>query len=88
MTITPTAPVTKYAAVTLANIASRTRVRLVRRGTGVKPPAQHAQHLVSLLAKVPADLTPESEAYEEHVIQRFAEAYCELWLVAPIEGGR
>ena len=82
MTATSTRPVTRYAAETLAAIASRTRVRLVRRGTQVKPPAEHAQHLVSLLEKVPADCTPESVAYADFVVSEFAKRFEQLEAVS------
>lgn len=88
MTATSTAPITPFAAQALARIASRTRVRLVRRGISVQTPAEHAQHLVSLLARVPEDYSNESVLYAVQVQQEFAKRYVHLRGVASIRGAR
>lgn len=85
MTAISTAPVTPFAAEALARIASRTRVRLVRRGISVQTPAEHAQHLVSLLARVPEDHSNESLLYAVQVQQEFAKRYVQLCMVAPLK---
>lgn len=85
MTATSTKPSTRYAAQALALIASRTRVRLVRRGTAVPPPADHARHVVSLLSKVP-NYGLETRATEDRVHEEYAQRFCSLaWLTAPVE---
>jgi hypothetical protein len=78
---------TRYVALTQARIASKHRLRLVRRGTAVPPPADHARHVVSLLSKVPA-YGQETRAFEDRVFEDYAQRYCELFLVAPLDGGR
>lgn len=76
---------TRYVALTQARIASRTRLRLVRRGTAVASPADHARHVVSLLSKVP-NYGLESRATEDRVHEAYARTFCSLaWLTAPVE---
>lgn len=70
---------TLYAAQAL--VASRTRIRRVRRGAPVKPPADHARHLVSLLSRVPGCPKPESD-----VLVAYSERYCDL-VLATFPGG-
>lgn len=84
MTAIASKPSTPYAAQALALIASRNRIRRVRRGVEVAPPADHARHVVSLLSNVPA-YGRETRATEDRVHESFADRYCRLaWLV----GGR
>jgi hypothetical protein len=75
---------TRYVALTQARIASKHRLRLVRRGTAVPPPADHARHVVSLLSKVP-NYGLETRATEDRVHEYFADRYCRL---AYLVGGR
>jgi hypothetical protein len=85
MTATSTKPSTRYAAQELALIAGRNRMRRVRRGVHVPPPADHARHVVSLLSKVP-NYGLESRATEDRVHEAYAQRFCSLaWLTAPVE---
>lgn len=77
----------RYVALTQARIASKARVRRVHRGVPVNSPADHARHVVSLLSKVPG-YGLESRATEDRIHERFASVYCDLWMVAPLDGGR
>lgn len=75
------------AANTRAKKAVRTRMKLLRLGEFKAVDSQHvfAGRIVSLLEMASHDNPGEwSEAYTEHVINRFADRYVELSRVAPV----
>lgn len=69
-------------ALVLANISSKTRVRLLDRGVQVDPPADHAARLVrfmQVVAKEPYCASPE---HSERVLSEFNRMESELAEVA------
>lgn len=71
------------AALTLARISSRTRVRLNVRGIAVDPPADHARRVVRFLAKVAGEPYLASPEHNERVLVEFQETRDRLREVVP-----
>jgi len=66
----------------LANISSRTRVRLNLRGVAVDTPGEHAERLVRFFTRVMNEPYPASPEHSERVISEFNEAERQLAGVA------
>lgn len=78
MTATSAKPVTPFAAEALAIIASRTRVRLVRRGVAVDEPAEHAERLVRFFTLVAGEPYCASPEHSERILAEFEDRTHEL----------
>jgi hypothetical protein len=66
----------------------RSRMKALRLNEQVEPPEVLAGGLVKLLKQASLDNPGEwSEAFAEHIINRFADRYVELCRVAPIPVG-
>jgi hypothetical protein len=69
-----------------AHKAFRTRMKALRLDDSVDPQREFAGRIVSLLQAASADNPGEwSDAYTEHVVNRFADKYVELCRVAPVQ---
>lgn len=71
------------AALTLARISSKTRVRLNVRGVAVDPPADHARRVVRFLAKVAGEPYLASPEHNERALREFQETRDRLREVVP-----
>jgi hypothetical protein len=72
-----------------AHKAMRTRMKALRQDDRVDPQREFAGKITRLLEAAAHDNPGEwSEAYTEHVINRFADRYVELCRVAPVKARR
>lgn len=71
------------AALTLARISSKTRVRLNDRGVAVDPPAEHAERLVRFFTRVMNEPYCASPEHSERILAEFEEARERLKAVVP-----
>lgn len=62
----------------LANISSRTRVRLVERDVQVEPPAEHAERLVAFFERVCDEPYCASPEHSERILSEFGSTWKRL----------
>jgi hypothetical protein len=71
------------AALVLARISSKTRIRLNERGIAVETPSAHARRLVRLLARVAGEPYLASPEHNERALREFQETRDRLREVVP-----